>query len=461
MRHNQGKTRKMGIWNDIKSLFTRPDGPPIALTERDKPLREHTAEVRRFLDGVDPSFPIEFYELIPKLVLVTPDLRQATSRTINLANTGLTFKLVGASKRMQERADIEIRNLLNNHPGLINRLLRQVATSGALSMEAIPSVSLSGIEELRIVPVRKIRFRREVVEGRDRFAPYEVRADGNWYELNLAQYSYEALEQEEESPYGIPPYISALRSVNIQRAGVSNIEKIMRKFGLFGFLSLLKKRPKPRPGEDDQTYGARLKRDLEQLRDTTNDRIRSGIIYSYDDIDVKHSTVSSDTRGFEQIWQTNEEQIASGADIDPALLGRSYSTTETYASVVFAAYVSKLANIRYPVERALKRAVDMHLRMLGYRFDRISAEWGEDPSMNREQDANADKAAAETQEIRQRTILALVAAGIIDLDQAAKELGYEKAALRKPPASLRVADRKVIDLYDVKKNGMRRRAIAG
>lgn len=430
----------MGFWAGIIRRFglgheaSMTDS--VLLGEKDKTLRDQARSANNFLDGINPSYPIEFLDLIPKLILTTPDLRQAASRSVHLANTGLTFRLVGASKRTQEAADIEIRSLLDAHPGIINRLLFQTVSLGAVSAEAVPAMDLSGVEEIRIVPVRRIRFRKAIVQNRERYVPLELRQDGLLHTLNTEQYLYEALETEEDSPYAIPPFFAALHNVFIQKDGTSNIRKILAKVGLLGFLAMLRDKPRVMPGEDPASYAARLRDELKKFREQSAERIRSGVLYGYNDIKVQHSTVAGDARGFDTVWQANEEQIASGIDFDPALLGRSYSTTETYATVVFTALMAKLRNTRYPTERALKRFVSLHLRLRGYRFDRISADWGEDASMDPQGDATAEREREAAREIRERSIMARVDAGIIGIDQAAKEMGYEKAYRQKGQSAL-------------------------
>lgn len=417
--------------------------------------------LERTLDAVQPAFPIEFIALIKSLVLTTPNLSQTVKRTVNLANTGLTFKLIGASEAIQARADIEIRNLLDAHPGLINRMLRQIVITGALSTEGVPTMELDGIEEIRLVPVEKIRFKRERIDAvRSRFAPVQISESGAFLTLNPEQYVYEALETDDDSPYAIPPFLAALRSVYIQKQGQENVPGILSKIGLLGLLSILRKKPRPMPGEDPISHSTRLEKELRALRDSATDKIKKGMIVAYDDVQVQHNQVTGDTRGYESVWRSNEEQMCSGLDMDPAMLGRNYSTTETYGGVVFTAFVSKLGNIRYPVKRALKRFIDFHLRAKGYKFERLSADWGPDASLNPERDALAEKLRAETDQIRVQTAAAKVLAGIIDRDQAAQELGYEKAT-GEPAAQAAlklVAGGKVIQLADVKKKSKRRSA---
>jgi hypothetical protein len=378
------------------------------------------------INQISPGFPIEFIDLIDRLVLVTPDLNQAVKRIVHLAMTGLEFELEDASEAEQDRARLEIKSFLSRHPGIINKLVRQVCLTGAVSAEAVPNLNLKGLAELRLVKVASIRFGRVQEEGRLVVRPHQQIQHG-YATLNPRQYYYEALETTEDSPYAIPPFIAALENVFIQRSARESTRSVLAKLGLLGFLHVSRKRGRPRPGDRPEDTANREEEDLKRLRDSAIEKLSKGLVVSYDDVTIQHSAVTGDTRGFDSVWRTNEEQIASGLDIDPAILGRSYSTTETYAGVVFTAFVRKLANLRQPVENFLKFALTLHLRSLGFKFSRLHGVWGPDASIDRQADALAEKVREETEQLRIQNALSKVAAGIIDLETAARELGYEKA----------------------------------
>ncbi len=408
------------------------------------------------LDTVHPDYPRQCIGHLQKLVLINPNISQALKKHIHLANTGLEFLLEGASDKDQEQGQLEIRSLLNNQPGLINHLLRQIIISGALSAEAVPALDLDeGIEQVCLVPADKIYFRKEVIEDREYFFPYQLVNHGSYVKLNEKQYSYEALECSDENPYGIPPFVSAMRHALLSYDITGNVSQILDRMGLLGVIDVEKERPKVNSGETQESYQARLKNMLSDLVGKIKNSFKRGILVHYDDTKIKHSNTSVDTRGFNDIYRSVEEQFASGLDTDPALLGRSYSTTETYAGVQMNAFEAKLANIRQPVERFLKKAITLHLRLKGYRFERVSAKWGPAASRNRLNDAQSKLAEAQAEEARIRSIIAKRDQGIIDQEQAAKELGYEQAASDKPEqVSLQASN--VSYLADAKKKRVAR-----
>ena len=394
---------------------------------------------RQFVKQIDPSFPIEFIAILRRLVKLVPDLSQGLKRHIYLANTGYEITLEDASEKDQERGQELIKQFFRDRPGLVNHLIRQTCITGALSAECAPSVGLDDVD-IQVIPAELIRFRREPVEGSNSGAtvdvPFQLMPRGDMRRLDTEQYTYEALERDEGNPYGIPPFISAMESVFVQRAGRSNIKAILDKLGMLGLVHVAQDRPRREPNEDDAGYRSRLLATIGELRDKIMRRVRSGIIFTYNDTKVAHTPIVGDARAHEPVWRANEEQVASGIDTDPALMGRSYSTTETYAGVVFAAFEGKLGNVRHPTERFLRdKALDQYLRLHGLSFSRLSWKWEDGVSLNAVAESRARYTNGQSDALRQRMIFERLERGIIDLDTAAQELGYDKAAGLPPQAA--------------------------
>ena len=373
----------------------------------------------------------EFISLIEKLALTTPNISQALSRTVQLGNTGHRVTFGGLSGAQEIRAREELKRFAKDAfafsagiDGFVNKILRQICITGALSAEWVPADSLDGVEKVVIVPTRQVRFKLKDEE----YIPFQ-QLGLEEIELNRNQYMYIPLMSLEESPYAVPPYLSALSSVLIEKDSLANIAKIIKKFGLLGFLTARKKKPLFSFGKAENEYKKELEEGLREFAENFKKDFSEGVAASYDDIDYDYKSFGADTaRGAKDIFQEVEQQMASGLDIDPALLGRTYSTTETYAGVVYAAFLASLNNSRRMIKRFLERGYFMHLVMRGYLINSVSVDFNPDRGMRPREDAEAE-------EIRVRTVLAKLMAGIIDEDQAAQELGYEKASGNKPGSS--------------------------
>ncbi|MCB1201338.1 MAG: hypothetical protein KDK41_11895 [Leptospiraceae bacterium] len=404
----------MSILNWIRArLATRTTSTPL-----ERPAQEH--DTTSFYPA--RVVPIEFLETFEHLALTSPDLSQALKRSIHLTNTGHQVEIEtrsGNDKKASEIISEFSKNLYQEGAGadsLVNSLLRQITLKGALSLEIIPDINLKDIETVRLVPVQHVRFKyidgqREIVQT----------IGGVEKVLNRNQYLYYPLETDEKSPYGIPEYISALEILNdIQPESIRGVKKIIKKFGLLGFINAVKKIPYRRGDESEGEFQTRLKRDLENFASVFRKNFENGATVSYDDTKIEHHSVTENTRGAIDLFREIEQQAASGLNIDPALLGRSYSTTETYAGVVYHAFISGNKNKRRLVKRALERIYEFKLLLNGIDVKRVRVTFNPDPSLDREGEARANSLDIDN-------VLKKLNAGLIDDDTAARELGYEKA----------------------------------
>ncbi|EMN91243.1 hypothetical protein [Leptospira weilii] len=327
----------------------------------------------------------------------------------------------------------EIEEWLDTHPGITNKLMKQTALLGALSAEPVPSMDFSELETIQLIPVSRIRFKKEKVEGKNgevryRFAPFQLLDNGSLLQLNEELYTYEALETNEDSPYAIPPAISALKAMFTQAKGMSNVDRSTNKWSFLGFISVLLKKPKIQPGQDIVSSEMQSKNALKTISKDIEKSLESGMLVGYDGTQIQYSAIGSEKSSvFKDTWNVIEEQISSGLDIDLFMLGRPTAVTETYAKVSSKLFLMKGENLRHPTKRFMEKAMTLHLRCKGYKFTRLKAKWKSGRSLNPDEDATAEKTKEEAETIRVNRYLTLFASGIIDADTAAQHIGFEKA----------------------------------
>jgi hypothetical protein len=382
------------------------------------PIEPQTSE-NQTIGEIQPKIPYQFIEFIEELTLTVPDFSQTVKRTQQLGNTGHYVEFSGLSKSKEEEANKAIELMASSVytagiDGLVNTLFRQILVTGSISIEFVPDIKLEKIEKVVIVPTKTIRF---YYDG-ENYLPYQETTEGKTF-LNTYQYSYIPLLQYEDSPYSIPPFLSALNLARMQKNSIGDLQNIIKKYGLLGFVFAKRKIPyNSNMGEEE--YKSYLQKELIKFAENFRANFSSGAAVSYDDVDIQHHSITDNTNGAEKIFQMIEQQIASGLDIDPSLLGRTYSTTETYAGVVYHAFLSNLNNIRRLIKRVLEKIYYTHLILQGFQLDRVTVTFNPDKSLN-------PKADAEVEKINVETVILKLNAGIIDYDTAARELGYEKA----------------------------------
>jgi hypothetical protein len=114
----------------------------------------------------------------------------------------------------------------------------------------------------------------------------------------------------------------------------------------------------------------------------------------------------------------SEEQVFSGLGTYPAFHGRTDSTTETFADVVYYLLTAQVGNMQRVVKRRQERTYMLDLRLGGIDVDSVSLNFNKAHSRNALQEA-------QTEEQRFQTVLEKVKVGLITPDEGARELGEE------------------------------------
>lgn len=385
------------------------------------------------------KWPIEIYDIITNLTLTNADLRQAVGHIVQLGNTGHMLSVDGESEVVIEAAVARITNNadamfpFNGGPdGLINSLFAQAARNGATSTEWVPNSKLDGVDKVFLVPVRDIRW----VPMTNGMGYYPVQIPkvsqlpawtdiGTGIVLNPLTYYYANVERLEDSPYAVPPFLAAIEPVLLQKEMIKNIHKVVKKAGIMGLMTYKVAPPQKNPGENETKYQARclayLQTITDQIKGNFGDGIAAGFMGAFE-FDVQ--SITGDARGIAEIFKLNEEQLFSAIMADPSMHGRTYSTTETYASVVFSKMISQLCNYQRVIGKTLQFGWGLDLRLAG-----ITANLG--VAFNKSEAlSNLQEAQSEMIEIANAD--ALYAGGVIDQQQKANRLGYATPAETEP-----------------------------
>lgn len=380
-----------------------------------------------------PKVDIQYLDIIKTLVLWNPDWSQATENFIASANTGHDLIVEGASDRLVE-AGLDILNeaeqricpYANGIDGLINNLLRQILIGGALSAEAVLEEGFARIQRVVAVPVSTIRFRRNdegYPEPWQKVTWATAGSNLGYIKLNPITYRYSALNADEESPYGIPPFTAALPVTLIQKKINENIDFICKKLGLLGLIEALITKLPRKPNEDDDTYRRRSEVYLKEQAKALEDNFYNGLLVHFaDDLKIEFNRIAEGLGpglgGTVEILRHVEQLIFSGLQSDAAMHGRSYSTTETYAYVVYTKMTRFSGFLRALVRHFVEHVYRLETILQGVSDLDIGLEFNPNEPFN-------EKIAAENRKIDIEAALLKAESGMVDPDTVAQEMGYE------------------------------------
>jgi len=358
---------------------------------------------------IQPRFPYEFLLDLERLVMTSPDLAHAHQVFLDLANTDIIIK--GDEKVRKTVLDLFDELQIKK---LKTQLFNQLILYGAISVEWIVREDLSGIADVKRVPIWTIRFVYN--EEKDKFEPYQYLPPEQPIKLNENTYQYIPLLALDGSPYGVPPFISIFTVADIQKELFSEIANMATKTGMIGFVDIEVKPPQKVAGETDTEYYKRIRQWLSEEAAAIQDMIQKGLVLHTDASKVNYKEISSSSIG-KDITQLIEQWVVSSAKMQPSLLGRTTGSTETWAYIAYDQFVRQLRNIQQIVEDCLEYGARLHLLLNGIN-DKVEMEFTRPPVLSPEKDANAQK-------LRAEKLKALVEAEIITKDEARRELGLD------------------------------------
>lgn len=292
------------------------------------------------------QMPFEVLGYIQIIARYNPDFSQAVENLKTLANSGHELFVKGNTELAERRAksylEEQARKINPAHggiDGLIDKLLWQAAVFGAMCGEWVLNEDMTEVVDFADINPKSIRFfwdNDDVYQG---WAPYqEVKPEQakeaenagqkvrqkRFVRLNPLTFHYYAFDPDPNSPYGVPPFLAALRNIGIQDDMVTNMSQIVKKMGLLGIVDMSIKALQKKRGEDDAAFIARATAYLESYAAAAEEMVTDGGLVHFDDAEVKTTSITGNGAGATNIFKQNEEQIFSGLKSMPSVQGRSY-----------------------------------------------------------------------------------------------------------------------------------------
>lgn len=392
------------------------------------------------LTTIVPDVPFDYLRLMEHLSKWDGDFSYAVDNIVQLSNTNfnVTFDDSVSSEQSQEmmislkRAWRDWYNQSEGMNSLIGDLLAQTATTGSLSAEIVPRIDLKGVDKIVLVNPVNIRFKYDT--EKDMNLPYQqVNTIGATIEglipLNTVTYKYYAIRRINDKPYAIPPLLSSLEAVYVERDMMDSIRGVVSKLGMLGFLQVLVTAPQRKQGESDEAYQHRCSMYISSAIPEIDKSLRKGYVLGFKDShEFKMNDVTTNVNGAEKLFEMNAQIKMSGLKQDPLMLGRNFSTTETIGRVILAKLTTQITSYQKVVAKFMEEAFTMHLRLAGFRFEFMDVEF--------ERPMVGDK-------LRDEQVFAeriqnydnLYKQGVVSQEQRAQALGFEKPDQEEPRSS--------------------------
>jgi len=399
---------------------------------------------------IKPTVDFDLMNILTEKSVLIPDVSQAVKNAQNTGNTDYTleYEFEDSVNTEEKKAEIiekaadEIRKFArtvypsSNLKGFINDAIGNIMRNGAIGVEWVPRNDLEGMQKVLIIPTYSIRWFRKKAGKLELRQKVPIRlmlgqsrtTFKQYIKLNAKTVIYKALETIDGNPYGVPPFLSVLTPLQTQENFFDNLRKYVKKLGVMGFLKILFRPPAKGRSESDSAYAARLEKllddNVEKYRGNFSDGLAVGF-QKHHEIEHQDIGASGSADGAYKLNQMNEEQVFSALNQDPALGGRTYSTTETYAGVVYDKYLNGMHMPQSMIADILSVGLQMHLIMKGLPIKEVTVKFKKAKSLTNKVDAEASF-------MEQKVQHGLYEDGITDQNQYAGNMGFDKPSLSEP-----------------------------
>lgn len=387
------------------------------------------ANLTRQLEFVKPDFPIDCIPLIRKLYKINSDVGQVLYDLIQLTNTGHKIEFEQSVKPdLQDKMREHLENASKvwgqgtaGIDGLVNKLIAQIYITGALSAENVVKMDLSGLDYVALVNPETIRF----AQKKGKYIPYQkakrlfgVKED--YIELNPNTYKYYGLISDEDTPYGIPPFLTALEDISMQKDMKQNIKHILNQLGLLGYLEVKLDKPGINANEPEPQYANRLSSLLSQTKRNILKGFKEGVVVGFqEDHEFEFHSTSKNLTGVKELFDLNENQIANGLKTSATFIGVRDGSSEGFTSIVFTKMLSQLKNVQDLIGEFLESAYKLELALNGFEYKTLKVVFKASTITDEMKHQQAI-------EVKQRILHNLWVDRIISSEQYADEMGYKK-----------------------------------
>lgn len=410
--------------------------------------------LRSEIQMIKPDFAFDSIPVLRKLYKYNEDVGSVLIDLIQLTNTGHKVEfdnsvnpdLVDTMRKHLAERSKDWGSGVAGIDGIINRLVAQIWIGGALSAEMVPSRGVKSIENIIMLDPETIRFKATPKNGK--YQPYQMLSyfagfKKNFVKLNTTTYKYISLLGDTDNPYGVPPFMTAMKGIKTQGKMRANIDHIMDQMGLLGYLNVLLDKPDQNADEPDEAYESRLHKLLDGTKTNLMSGFKDGIVSGFkEDHEFEFNATTKNLQGVPDLFNQNENQIANGLKTSGTFLGLSGSGTEQMLSIVFTKMLSQLKNVQIIVSSFLRELYTLELLMAGYNFKSLHITFN--PST-----ITDDLKIQQGREIKQRVLHNLWVDGIIGQDTYADKMGeekYDRVVEPPPPGGYDAEDSKKQDV---------------
>lgn len=372
----------------------------------------------------------EFLSLLRHYSVWEPYISKVISDSVSLAITDYIVELPDkTANRTAKRAHNIIRAFEENYD--IRGLQKNVGFTAMYSGGSPVEIVMSGspfpnkIHEVVVLEPEDMSFKYSFKESK--YLPYHIpkngESAGEEIMMDSDTFVYPSLLKIGENPFPVPPLLSSLEPLKNNKEIMKHYKHIISKIGALGFLNVLVKQPPKRAGESEEEFTERAIKYLEKyIIPQVNNTFSEGVSVGFEG----HQTVNFEASninfsGGEKAFDAINKVLYNGLKTAAPFMSDNMTTTETFTRVLLRIMLGLVKDVQEVIAQVLERTFILLLKGNGIKIEFLKVNF-EEPLvgdiLKMEQ--------AETTKIN--NVMAKLRAGIINMQQAANELGYEEPA---------------------------------
>ncbi|MCD0159740.1 hypothetical protein IHN63_00305 [Deinococcus sp. 6YEL10] len=357
-------------------------------------------------------------QVIPVLRLLAMGHEEARAYVHDIVDlggaTGFHVEIRGGSDRTIQRASERLNDFAHrinpDRGGLqyaLHNQFRELAITGALSMETWINDERTAVQDIAHVPREEVYARYDPSIGRFRFyqRPSNYRVIGSDFDyskgipLPLMTYRHGLFEGQGDSADPVPPLFSIIDALKQNQDAYASLSRILKTMGLYGAVIGKVDRPDPTQFDDgvnDPQYGAEIERRIEHMVDVMKKGAKDAMyVYAVDPqnfdndmIDVKNIG-SAGAQNADSITKQIKNRVSTGTSVPGFLHGNPEGISDAYMRVIYPRVLDHIGRFRHIVGAAFEQTVALDMRLGGIPIQSVNWQWNAQKNGYEDRDANA------------------------------------------------------------------------
>ena len=378
-----------------------------------------------FLPNLTPQ---KIYLEIERLSIYDDTVSKIKTDFVNTTLSGLDIKCEDIE--IKEKIVDFLENRINKNNGGINGLIRRWAGQAFLydciCGEIVINEDLTDIEDVVIFDPKTVVFR---LRKNKHILCQQQYKTGKIKELPFTCFYYTTYT-ENDNPYAIPRLASCIPAIKFKNCIEKGIKNQVDHWGfntVVGKLDLTRFK-KNSLDETEEEYNKRIKNALNGFQDILMNKKASQPILTTSNFDT---TVLDGVDNADDITAINSmiySKIANSLKVDKMMLNQGDFNTDVYNTVPYKNFLKQVEQAQSVIKTAINKAVNIYMALHGLEAD-ITIDFVKN-------EVNDEFKAAQAEQMKTRATVLKWQNGFIDSNQAARECGYDKAAIELKPWEL-------------------------